>query len=163
MNTDINTEGITHPKQLAFLENYPKFMSIVATCEAIGIRHQTYYRWLASEDSFKAQCEALKKEIEDKRLALYEAELDKRALHGSKQSDILLMFGLKALNPGKYRENINIKHEGKIELAAVATEYIVEGQYREIEGSTQQMLSVEATESTVVPLKEESNSRVPEE
>jgi len=37
-----------------------------------------------------------------RRLELYEAELDKRALFGSKNSDILLMFALKSLDRDRY-------------------------------------------------------------
>ncbi len=56
---------------------------------------------------FSKQCNALKKEIDKTRLDRYEAELDKRVLTTpSKQSDILLMFGLKALKPDVYREKI---------------------------------------------------------
>jgi len=91
-------------KKQAFLENYPKIKGIVATCDAIGIDPKTYYNWLNADKLFFQKVQRVKKEVDDRRLQLYEAELDKRVMFGSKQSDILLMFGLKALNPEKYRE-----------------------------------------------------------
>ena len=95
---------ITHPKKIAFLQNYPRIKGIVATCEAIGIDPKTYYNWCNADKLFLQEVQRVKKEVDDRRLQLYEAELDKRVMFGSKQSDILLMFGLKALNPEKYRE-----------------------------------------------------------
>lgn len=94
--------AITHPKKLAFLENYKKFKRIHDTAKAIGVGVSTVYQWLQEDDVLSDKAEVIKKEIDAERLELYEAELDKRALTGSKQSDILLMFGLKALNRDKY-------------------------------------------------------------
>ena len=94
-------------KKQAFLDNYANFDGIMATCEAIDINHSTYWRWMQADEVFSKQSTALKKEIDAKRLNRYELELDERALGGkSKQSDILLMFGLKALRPDVYREKV---------------------------------------------------------
>lgn len=96
---------ITHPKKQAFLDNYPKVKRIIETCRATSIGTTKFYDWLRDDDVFKEAWETLKKEVDQQRLEQYEDELDKRALGGaSKQSDILLMFGLKAFDPGKYRE-----------------------------------------------------------
>jgi len=100
---------IIHPKKLAFLENYPRFNGVMAACEAININYSTYWRWMQADEVFRKQCTVLKKEVDSHRLERYEKELDNRALGGeSKQSDILLMFGLKALNPDRYREKQSI-------------------------------------------------------
>lgn len=97
----------TAEKKQAFLDNYEKFNGVIATCEAIDISPVTYWRWCKADEVFSSECNALKKEIDKSRLDRYEAELDNRALGGeSKQSDILLMFGLKALKPNVYREKV---------------------------------------------------------
>lgn len=96
---------ITHEKKRAFLENYPKFCITKHTCEAIGIDESSIYIWRKKDEIFNNAFGELKKRIDNTRLQKYEAELDKRVLETpSKQSDILLMFGLKALHPDKYRE-----------------------------------------------------------
>lgn len=101
---------ITHPKQRAFLENYPTFMTVIATAEATGISEVTPYDWCLTNEDYLQAFQALKKQIDATRLEKYEKELDKRALGGvSKSSDILLMFGLKALHPAKYRDNPSIQ------------------------------------------------------
>lgn len=93
---------ITHPKKRAFLENYPKFQKVFETAKAVGVGESTVYAWQKEDELFQEQVESIKKKLDARRLELYEEELDKRALHGSKNSDILLMFGLKSLNRDKY-------------------------------------------------------------
>jgi hypothetical protein len=98
---------ITHPKQRKFLELYPKYMVSSQVCEAMGIGESTPRSWY-KDGVFNNAFITLKKEIEAKRLELYEKELDKRVLESpSKQSDILLMFGLKAAHPTKYRDQVS--------------------------------------------------------
>ena len=97
----------TQEKKQAFLDNYRKFGYITKTCTAIGVSYSKYYAWLGDE-VFSKQSSAIKKELDNDRLDRYETELDSRALGGvSKQSDILLMFGLKALRPDVYREKVS--------------------------------------------------------
>ena len=109
---------VTHPKHRAFLENYPKFRITKTTAEAVGIGETTIYDWFLKCRPLREAFEALKKRIDAHRLQIYEAELDKRALEGtSKQSDILLMFALKAEAPDKYREKVNtIPFTGNIKV-----------------------------------------------
>ena len=92
-------------KKQAFLDIYTKIRNINDSCKAVTIGTHRFYDWLDDDEGFKQAWQDLKKDIDADRLAKYEAELDKRALFGSKQSDILLMFGLKSLNPQRYREN----------------------------------------------------------
>ena len=138
------TTEIVHPKKIAFLENYPKFIGVVATCEAIDISPVTYWRWCNADEVFSKHCNDIKKEIGQRRLEKYEAELEKRALGGeSKQSDILLMFGLKAEDPSKYREKQSIPMiMGDITIKMAIPAYdeklrltngrVIEGEAREI-------------------------------
>ena len=97
---------ITHPKKLAFLQNYPKFKSITDTAKAVGIGRQTVYLWLEADKVFKDKLYSLKKEIDDELLERVEVEIEGRALgtKPSKMGDVLLMFLAKGLAPDKYRE-----------------------------------------------------------
>ena len=109
MTEDVSYESllaqITHPKKRAFLENYPTFCVTTQTAKAIGINEWVIYAWKREDGVFNQAFTELKKGIDHTRLQRYEAELDRRVLETpSKQSDILLMFGLKAFNPDKYRE-----------------------------------------------------------
>jgi len=98
-------KDIKHPKKRLFLETYPKLLRTVKTAEAIGVNESTVYRWLEADKLFQQALQALKKRIDTDRLEEVEAEIHKRALEGlSKQSDILLIFEAKSLDPGKYRE-----------------------------------------------------------
>lgn len=108
-------EDIKHPKKRLFLEKYPLFLTNVKTAEAIGVSEWTIDKWQQSDETFVTVFTSLKKKIDERRLQAYEAELDKRVLvNPSKQSDILLMFGLKAFNPNKYREKSETKFSGEI-------------------------------------------------
>ena len=109
---------ITHPKQRAFLENYPTFMITKDTAEAIGVHEFTPYDWQTNDENYLLAFLALKKNIDNTRLQKYEKELEKRALGGeSKHSDILLMFGLKAESPDKYRDKMTaIPFTGSIKV-----------------------------------------------
>ncbi len=106
----------TTEKKQAFLDNYKEFGYITNTCRAIGVSYSRYYEWM-SDESFSSASSAIKKEIDNDRLDRYEAELDKRVLTApSKQSDILLMFGLKALKPDVYREKVTPLIGGDIKI-----------------------------------------------
>lgn len=100
-----DSKKITHPKKLAFLENYPRFKKIVETCRATAIGTTKFYGWLKEDSLFQERWEAQKREIDTARLEEYEDELDKRALgkKDARMSDVLLMFGLKSLDE-RYRD-----------------------------------------------------------
>lgn len=96
---------ITHEKKRQFLEQWPIYCVNTDTTKAIGISKDVIYQWTAKDEIFNKAFKLLKKRVDNIRLQRYEAELDKRVLDTpSKQSDILLMFGLKAMHPDKYRE-----------------------------------------------------------
>ena len=97
--------SITHPKKRAFLENYYKFINTKQTTMAIGVCETTPYDWFKTDKVFNEAYLRVKKRIDTDRLEEVEAEIHKRALEGlSKQSDILLIFEAKSLDPNKYRE-----------------------------------------------------------
>jgi len=113
-NTQETTKELTHPKQLLFLKNLRQYEGIIVTCQATGIDPKTYYNWLEASKTFFQQVQSIKKEIDDKRLGQYEAELKKRILdEKSKQSDILLMFALKSLD-SRYRDKQDTHITGDI-------------------------------------------------
>lgn len=102
---EVNIEDIKHPKKRLFLENYHRLINTKQTAVAIGVNESTVYRWIEGDKLFSQAFQVLKKRIDTHRLEEIEAEIYKRAIGGeSKQSDILLMFEAKALDPGKYRE-----------------------------------------------------------
>ena len=105
---------ITHPKKLAFLQNYPKFQSITATAEAIGIHRDTVHRWLNKDDPqgsgdviFISEFSRIKKELEAELIEKHEANIDNVAF-GDKTPAQSRIFGslvrLRAIAPEKYRE-----------------------------------------------------------
>ena len=105
---------ITHPKKLAFLQNYPKFQSITATAEAIGIHRDTVHRWLNKDDPqgsgdviFISEFNRIKKEIEAELIEKHEKNIDNVAF-GDKTPAQSRIFGslvrLRAIAPEKYRE-----------------------------------------------------------
>ncbi|MFC2032745.1 IS630 transposase-related protein, partial [Chloroflexota bacterium] len=98
-------DEIKQPKKRAFLEAYIKTGNITEASRVAGVDRVTSWRWRKEDEQYAKAFEELKERIDNDRLDRYEVELDKRALGGeSKQSDILLMFGLKSLDPNKYRE-----------------------------------------------------------
>jgi hypothetical protein len=92
-------------------------MTTKQTAEAIGVHEFTPYDWQTRSETYRHAFLALKKKIDNERLERLEKELEKRALGGeSKQSDILLMFNLKALDP-KYRDRVpTMPFEGTIKV-----------------------------------------------
>lgn len=103
--TTTEQSKITHPIKLAFLQNYLQCKYITDTCRAVGVSSAGFYKWLNTDKIFSGEVETIKKEIKQRRLDELEAELHSRAMGSkSKQSDILLMFELKAEAPEKYRE-----------------------------------------------------------
>lgn len=89
--------------------------NIAAATKHVGIGRQTHYDWLRSDEEYAAQYAAVREDVIDR----MEAEADRRALIGvdrpifhkgtnvgtfREPSDTLLIFRLKALRPGVYRE-----------------------------------------------------------
>jgi hypothetical protein len=128
MNEEIKqkdiSKGRTEQLKRDFLENFPTLFTISATCKHVGIGRTCFYNWLADDRSFAdgfkgAQSEALE---------ILETECRRRAVEGSERpvwqggklcgqvrefSDLLLIFLMKAMDPGKYRENSNISIDNR--------------------------------------------------
>ena len=101
------TTTITHPKKLAFLQNYPKFGISKLTAKAIGIGESTVRAWNRDDKVFFNAFNALKKEIEAELIELHERNIDNVAF-GEKTPAQSRIFGslvrLRAIAPEKYRE-----------------------------------------------------------
>ena len=105
---------ITHPKKLAFLQNYPKFQSITATAEAIGISRDTVHRWLNKDDPqgsgdviFINEFNRIKKELERELIEKHEANIDNVAFDPKTPAQSRVfdsLVRLRAIAPEKYRE-----------------------------------------------------------
>ena len=107
---------ITHPKQRAFLEAYPKFGVTTETTKAIGIGETTIYDWFLKSRPLREAFEAVKKRIDATRLEENIKEVHRRGLE---KSDLLLMFETKKLDTS-YREKVTAIHFTgviKVELA----------------------------------------------
>jgi hypothetical protein len=79
-------------------------------CAMAGVATTTPSRW-RSDPEFHARLEALDRDIGDRLEKIAE-----QAISGARQMDrsamTLLIFRLKALKPGKYRERVSLEHTG---------------------------------------------------
>jgi AcrR family transcriptional regulator len=92
--------------------------NISDACKRAGIVRTTFYRWRNEDEAYAAQLqEALETAIDDLELVAR-----RRA---KKQSDVLLIFLLKAHRPDKYRERKDINLTGGVQLEIV--EEIIDG------------------------------------
>ncbi len=105
-------------RQSLFLTHYREFGTIRQSCEKIGIHRNTYHKWIREDPQFVVDFELAKEDSNDSLLK----EAHRRAIRGTSEpiyykgkkvgsrqwhSDSLLMFLMKANDPGKYRENGN--------------------------------------------------------
>ena len=97
-------EKITHPKQLAYLEAFPKICVTTKTTKAIGVSEKAFYIWVKTSETFKLAITELKKRVDATRLEENVAEVHRRGLE---KSDLLLMFETKKLD-NSYRERMDV-------------------------------------------------------
>ena len=112
-------QKITHPKKLAFLENYPRFIRTTLTARAIGVAEVTIYDWRKTDEAFNKAFLEVKKKVETDRLEELEEEMHKRALD---KSDLLLIFSVKKLDPS-YREKSETHISGDIVFKSLIPEH----------------------------------------
>jgi hypothetical protein len=113
-----------------FLEHFARLGNVTAACDAAGIkRRRVIYEWKEHDDEFVMAY----REAEQIATEVLEAEARRRAVEGvttetpliyrgkvvdtvveTKYSDTLLIFLLKARDPEKYRENVNLHHSGRV-------------------------------------------------
>lgn len=120
------TRGQTVRLKRRFLEAFRRTGNITQACGAVGLtRRQTVYEWQELDDQFAAGF----REAEIMATEYLEQEALRRAVEGvtsetpiynrgeyidtiveTKYSDTLLIFLLKARNPNKYRERVQLQH-----------------------------------------------------
>ncbi len=103
-------------RQEAFLEHYRNLGNIRLTCEKVNIHRSTYHKWIREDPDFVIGFESAKEDANDSLIK----EARRRAVKGvpdavyykgkvvgvkTWHSDTLLMFLLKAGDPGVFREN----------------------------------------------------------
>jgi len=102
-------------------KNWPeKFLARLRTtgivgvsAQAAGVSREWTYKWRANHPDFAA---AWDQAVDDAVDAL-EAEARARAIEG--ESDLLLMFLLKANRPSKYREKVQTEHTGAVTVRVI--------------------------------------------
>lgn len=129
------TRGRRTPGQIAllkraFLTSFGVTGNITESCEAAGVgSRNTVTAWKEHDDDFLMAY----REAEIQATERLESEARRRAVDGDvqqvpifhrgklihtvterKKSDTLLIFLLKARDPDKYRENVNLHHSGRI-------------------------------------------------
>jgi hypothetical protein len=107
-----------------FLEILGQSCNVTLACKGAGVDRTGAYAHKKSMPEFAAAWkDAIKQAIE-----ILEAEAWQRA---RKQSDVLMIFLLKAHKPKKYGEKIKHRHKGKIDVTRLSDEelkQIVEGE-----------------------------------
>lgn len=96
-------EGSDAQKARALVK-YREVGTIRGACEAAGIGRRTWYNWCEEDKAFSALVDEAKEDVAD--------ELEETASTRAKAkdgSDLLLIFLLKALRPGRFRENMKIE------------------------------------------------------
>jgi hypothetical protein len=78
--------------------------TVKSACEAAGVARRTWYDWMENDQAFAVLVEEAKEDVAD----LLEESARTRATAAVDGSDQLLMFLLKALRPGKYRDALKI-------------------------------------------------------
>jgi hypothetical protein len=114
-------------KKYALLAAYQTCGKLTDACREVGISRGVHYRWKDADEAYAKAFEASHTQVAD----LLEDEVIRRGRDGVKKpvfhqgkicghvqeySDLLLIFMLKALRPGKFRDNVKHEHEGKVTL-----------------------------------------------
>jgi hypothetical protein len=114
-------------KKYALIAAYAGCGRITEACQVVGINRTTHYEWKKTDEAYAKAFEDSHDQVADLleaeavrrgRLGVEEPVFYKGEICGSIQkfSDLLLIFMLKALRPGKYRDNVHHEHEGKVTL-----------------------------------------------
>ncbi|KKM92399.1 hypothetical protein LCGC14_1218870 [marine sediment metagenome] len=92
-------------KKKALLKAFEEYGTISHACEEADIGRTTVYAWIKKSPKFA-------KKVEDARKVVGES-LEKEAITRAKDgSDILLIFLLKGIYPGKYRDTAKVEVSG---------------------------------------------------
>lgn len=110
-----------------FLQAFERYGNVTRACKFAHISRDTVYRWRAEDPAFQQAWDLAHEDAAD----VLEAEAWRRAVKGTKKpvyqggelvgniqeySDTLLIFLMKAANPGKYRETIHHQASGEVRV-----------------------------------------------
>ncbi len=127
----------TADRQATFLSAYADLGTVTKAAAEAGVASKTVYRWLAADPAFRADFELAKRAYIDK----LEAEADRRAVQGvprpvgwykgvaggtvREYSDSLLQFRLRALDPDRYADRVELKGAlAKIDMSRLTDDQI---------------------------------------
>ena len=111
----------TDARKSAWLTAFRRELTVTAACTSVGVARSLAYQWRNDDPDFAADWAAAEAEIVD----TMERELHRRAVEGVEEpvfqngrqvgavrrfSDTLLIFGLKARAPHRYRDNHRVEH-----------------------------------------------------
>ncbi len=102
----------TDAKLRVFLENYAKTGRLLRACEAAGINHNTHYRKLQAEPTYRAAVEEAEQQVAQQ----IEDRVYDMAMGGELQAALSL---LKRFRPNLYRERASLEVSGTINLAQI--------------------------------------------
>lgn len=98
-----------------FIEILSQSCNVTLACKGAGVdRTNAYIHRKEIPDFARAWDDAIEQAVD-----ILEAEAWQRA---RKQSDVLMIFLLKAHKPEKYREKVNLHHSGKIDVTRLSEE-----------------------------------------
>lgn len=118
----MSADSDVSPKEEAqdrFLAAYQESCIVGEAAKASGVTRRTLYRWKDADREFASRWEETRRYVRDN----LEGIAYKRADEGS---DTLVIFLLKSLDPGRYRESVNVKHGGKVGVAVEVEEGVNE-------------------------------------
>lgn len=111
---------VTTPEKRAALAAFVVSGNVTQAMQAAGRDRTAWYRWRKEDEDFDSAAHHAEEAAAD----YLEAVARYRAIHGSQPSDVLLIFLLKGLRPGKYRDNSRVElsgpNNGPIQLEDVA-------------------------------------------
>jgi hypothetical protein len=117
------TERQSRQLKKAFIESFRMHGNVTTAARLVGIHRTVIYSWQEKDEAFLQEF----RQAEIEATETMEAEAYRRAVKGTaepvfhqgaavgtvqKYSDTLLIFMLKARNPGKYRDNNNTGQSG---------------------------------------------------
>ena len=116
-------------KQAKFLKAYATCGNITTASEIAGTNRTDHYLWLVDaayaqlfEQADKAACEALEQEARRRGVTGWDEPVWYKGEECGavrKFSDTLLIFMMKGAMPDKYRDNINVQGEIKVDLGTL--------------------------------------------